>query len=136
MDDANAPGLVSLAYLGCCDRADAVYQNTRNFAWSEANPYFMRGKYAEGVGGPHTGPGTIWPLSIIFRVLTSTDPEEMKHCIEMLMRTTADTGFMHESIDPNDPKTFTRSWFAWCNSLFGEMIVTVAEQHPEVLAAV
>jgi uncharacterized protein len=136
MDDANAPGLVSLAYLGCCDLADPVYQNTRNFAWSEDNPYFMRGKYAEGVGGPHTGPGTIWPLSMIFRVLTSTDPAEMKRCIEMLMRTTADTGFMHESIDPNDPKVFTRSWFAWCNSLFGEMIVAVAEQHPEVLAAV
>jgi uncharacterized protein len=136
MDDANAPGLVSMAYLGCCKLDDPVYQNTRNFAYSEDNPYFMRGKYAEGVGGPHTGTGTVWPLSIIMRVLTSTDPAEMKNCVEMLMRTDAGTGFMHESLDPNNPKTFTRTWFAWCNSLFGEMIVTVAEKYPEVLAAI
>jgi meiotically up-regulated gene 157 (Mug157) protein len=135
MDDANAPGLLSMAYLGCCDRRDTVYQNTRNFALSDDNPYFLRGKYAEGVGGPHTGPGTIWPLSIIMRALTSTDAAEMKRCIEMLMRTNADIGFMHESLDPNNPKIFTRSWFAWCNSLFGELIVTMAEQHPEVLAS-
>lgn len=136
MDDANAPGLVSLAYLGCIDPKNAIYQNTRNFALSEDNPYYMRGKYAEGVGGPHTGPGTIWPLSIIMRALTSTDPVEIKNCIEMLMRTDAGTGFMHESLDPNNPQTFTRSWFAWCNSLFGEMVASMADQHPDVLSSI
>ncbi|HVJ07392.1 MAG TPA: glycoside hydrolase family 125 protein [Acidisarcina sp.] len=136
MDDANAPGLVSLAYLGCLDRKDSLYQNTRNFALSEDNPYYMRGKYAEGVGGPHTGPGTIWPLSIIMRALTSTDSAEIKNCIEMLMRTDAGTGFMHESLDPNNPGKFTRSWFAWCNSLFGEMIATMADQHPDLLSSI
>jgi meiotically up-regulated gene 157 (Mug157) protein len=39
------------------------------------------------------------------------------------MRTDAGTGFMHESFDVNDPMHFTRKWFAWQNTLFGELIV-------------
>jgi uncharacterized protein len=31
---------------------------------------------------------------------------------------------MHESFDPDHPDTFTRSWFAWANSLFAEFIMT------------
>lgn len=42
IDDANAPGLLSLAYLGCSDRADPVFLRTRQLAWSERNPYFAR----------------------------------------------------------------------------------------------
>jgi meiotically up-regulated gene 157 (Mug157) protein len=59
MDDANAPGLVTLAYLGICPVGDEVYQRTRAFALSDANPYFFRGTAAEGVGGPHIGLNSI-----------------------------------------------------------------------------
>jgi hypothetical protein len=52
----------------------------------------------------------------------------------MLMDTNAGTGFMHESFDANDPSIYTRPWFAWCNSLFGDLVVRVAAAHPEVLA--
>ena len=42
--------------------------------------------------------------------------------IDMLERTDAGTGFMHEGFHPDDPSQFTRPWFAWANSLFAETI--------------
>jgi meiotically up-regulated gene 157 (Mug157) protein len=51
----------------------------------------------------------------------------------MLLDTSAGTGFMHESFDANDPSKYTRAWFAWCNSLFGELVVRVAASHPAIL---
>jgi meiotically up-regulated gene 157 (Mug157) protein len=132
MDDANVPSLVSLPYLGCCELKDPTYQRTRAFALSEYNPYFTRG-VAEGIGSPHVGPGKIWPLSIIMRALTSRDSNEISHSLRMLLDTNAGTGFMHESFDANDPSKYTRAWFAWCNSIFGELVVRVAASHPKIL---
>ena len=40
---------------------------------------------------------------------------------------------MHESFDANDPARFTRPWFAWANSLFGELIMTLYRQRPHLL---
>jgi meiotically up-regulated gene 157 (Mug157) protein len=133
MDDANAPGLLSLAYLQCCDVSEPTYQRTRKFALSRDNPYFFRGKSAEGIGGPHIGLGQIWPMSIILRALTSTDDLEIATCLKWLRDTTAGTGFMHESFDQDDAKRFTRPWFAWANSLFGELIVKLAVGRPSLL---
>jgi meiotically up-regulated gene 157 (Mug157) protein len=132
MDDANAPGLLSLPYLGCCSIDDPVYRRTRQFALSEANPYFFRGTVAEGVGGPHVGLNMIWPMSIIMRALTSTDDGEIRQCLRWLRNTTAGTGFMHESFQKDDPKVFTRPWFAWANTLFGELTVRLASERPQV----
>jgi meiotically up-regulated gene 157 (Mug157) protein len=135
MDDANAPGLVTLAYLGICPVGDAVYQRTRAFALSEANPYFFRGTAAEGVGGPHIGLNSIWPMSIMYRAFTSTDDAEIRQCLRWLRDTTAGTGFMHESFNKDNPSKFTRSWFAWANTLFGELMLTLADQKPALLTA-
>lgn len=71
MDDANIPSLLSLPYLGYVDRNDPTYKNTRKFVLSEYNPYFFKGEAGEGIGGPHVGPGYIWPMSIIMRAYTS-----------------------------------------------------------------
>jgi meiotically up-regulated gene 157 (Mug157) protein len=30
---------------------------------------------------------------------------------------------MHETFHKDDPANFSRSWFAWANTLFGELIV-------------
>jgi uncharacterized protein len=132
MDDANAPGLLSLPYLGCCSIDDPLYHRTRQFVLSEANPYFFRGAAAEGVGGPHVGLNMIWPMSIIMRAFTSRDDAEIRQCLRWLRDTTAGTGFMHESFQKDDPKVFSRAWFAWANTLFGELTVRLASERPQV----
>jgi len=133
MDDANVPSLLSLPYLGCVERDDPAYRATRAFVLSEDNPYFFRGSAAEGIGGPHAGMDMIWPLGIIMRALTSDDEREIAFCLTTLKRTHAGTGFMHESFHKDDATRFTRAWFAWANTLFGELILTVHEQRPHLL---
>lgn len=123
MDDANVPSLLSLPYLGYCSADDPLYCATRAFILSDDNPYFFRGSLAEGVGSPHTERGYIWHIGITMQALTSTDPAEQNRLIDMLIATTAGTNFMHESFDPNQPENYSRSWFAWANSLFAEFIL-------------
>jgi meiotically up-regulated gene 157 (Mug157) protein len=133
MDDANVPSLLALPYLNCCKPDDALYLNTRKFVLSFSNPYFFSGKYAEGIGGPHVGMDMIWPMSIIIRALTSEDTAEIKACIYTLMHTHDKTGFIHESFNKNNPSEFSRSWFAWANTLFGELILKVYHTKPYLL---
>lgn len=127
MDDANVPSLLGLAYLGDVDIHNRIYQNTRRFVWSEGNPYFFKGKAGEGIGGPHVGYDMVWPMSIMMKALTSTNDKEIKTCIEMLMNTDAGKGFIHESFNKDNPRNYTRDWFAWQNTLFGELIITLIE---------
>lgn len=133
MDDANVPSLLSLPYLGYCPADDPVYKNTRRYVLSENNPYFFKGKAAEGIGSPHTLVDKIWPIAIIMRALTSTDDSEIKNCLEMLKSTHAGTGFMHESFNKDDSKDFTRKWFAWANTIFGELILKIAAERPHLV---
>jgi meiotically up-regulated gene 157 (Mug157) protein len=135
MDDANVPSLLGLPYLGCCDRNDPLYQRTRELVWSDRNPYFFSGKAAHGIGGPHEGLRMIWPMSIMMYAQTTDDTAQIRQCLAWLRDTDAGTGFMHETFDQDDPATFTRSWFAWANTLFGELIVDVQRKHPELLRA-
>lgn len=123
MDDANVPSLLSMAYLGDVEQDDPVYVNTRKFVLSSWNPYFFKGKAAEGIGGPHIGYDMIWPMSIMMRAFTSNDDEEIRQCLRTLISTDAGTGFIHESFHKDDPENFTRAWFAWQNTLFGELIL-------------
>jgi meiotically up-regulated gene 157 (Mug157) protein len=127
MDDANVPSLLAMPYLGTVAADDPVYLNTRRFVWSEANPWFFRGTAGEGIGGPHIGYNMAWPMSIMMRAFTSTDDAEIRQCLAMLLATDAETGFMHESFDVNDPYRFTRKWFAWQNTLFGELVLKLVE---------
>lgn len=128
MDDANVPSLLALPYLGCVEKNDPVYRNTRKLVWSEDNPYFFKGKAAEGIGGPHIGYDMIWPMSIIMRAMTGTDDQEIAWCVKTLRDADGDTGFMHESFHKDDPKNFTRKWFAWANTLFGELILKLVNE--------
>jgi hypothetical protein len=133
MDDANVPSLLSLPYLGAVSTADPVYINTRKLLLSEYNPFFFKGKAGEGIGGPHAGIDLIWPLSIIIRALTSTNDTEIKNCIAILQNSHAGTGFMHETFHKDDVKKFTRSWFAWANTIFGELLHKTFQQKPHLL---
>ena len=128
MDDANVPSLLAMPYLGDVDVNDPIYQNTRRFVWSKDNPYFFKGKDGEGIGGPHVGYDMAWPMSIMMKAFTSQDDAEIKQCIEMIMRTDADTGFIHETFNVNNSQKFSRPWFAWANTLFGELIVKLVDE--------
>jgi hypothetical protein len=132
MDDANIPSLLALPYLnGSIDKT--IYANTRKFVLSESNPFFFKGKVAEGVGGPHVGMNYIWPMSIIMRAMTSSNDAEIKQCIQWLKTTHAGTGFMHESFHKDDASKFTRKWFAWANTLFGELMLKLAKERPHLI---
>jgi hypothetical protein len=132
MDDANAPSLLSLPYLDSSPNA-ALYARTRNFVWSQQNPWFFRGSAGEGIGGPHIGRDSIWPMSQILYALTGDSAHEISHSIQLLKASAAATGFMHESYDRNDSANFTRAWFAWANTLFGELIARTAQYQPNLL---
>ncbi|HTI12729.1 MAG TPA: glycoside hydrolase family 125 protein [Puia sp.] len=146
MDDANIPSLLGLPYLQSAvfggdlsvlhsdKRGYAVYQNTRRMLLSDANPFFFKGKAGEGIGGPHVGVDMIWPLSIIMRGLTSRDPQEISLCLKMLQNSHAQTGFMHESFHKDDAAKFTRKWFAWANTLFGEFVLKTYRERPALLS--
>lgn len=124
MDDANVPSLLSLPYISQVRPDDPVYLNTRRFVWSEANPYFFRGTAGEGIGSPHTGLDYIWPMSHLMRGLTAIDEKEVAESLATLEATHAGTYLMHESFHKDDPKRFTREWFAWANALYVELILS------------
>lgn len=134
MDDANVPSLLAVPYLGYCSYKDAIYQNTRKMIWSDNNPYFFKGKDGEGVGGPHVGLNYVWPMSIIMKALTTDNAGEIRTCLKQLRDTDGGTGFMHESFNADNASDFTRSWFAWVNTLFGELILKTIKEYPDLLS--
>lgn len=122
MDDANSPSLLAIPYLGYRPIDDEIYQNTRRFILSKENPYYYEGAAAKGIGSPHTPDRYIWHISLIMQALTTQEEAERQRCLEMLAGTHAGTNFMHEGFDVDNPAHFTRSWFAWANSLFAYLM--------------
>ena len=110
--------------MSCKARQNELFSN---------NPFYFKGTAAEGVGGPHVGQDMIWPMAITIQGLTSISDDEIKKCITMLKNTHGGKGFMHESFHKDDPKNFTRSWFAWANTLFGEFLWKVYNEKPHLL---
>ncbi|GAA5784321.1 glycoside hydrolase family 125 protein [Chitiniphilus shinanonensis] len=135
MDDGNVPSLLSLPYLGYVAADDPVYRATRALALSHDNPWYFsdEARGLAGIGSPHTLAPMVWPMSLIMRALTSTDDAEIADCLRMLQASDAGTGLMHESFDVHDPARFTRAWFAWANTLFGELVVRLAGERPHLL---
>ncbi|WP_448664931.1 glycoside hydrolase family 125 protein [Sphingomonas sp. CJ20] len=134
LDDANVPSLCGLALLGAADRNDPLFRRSAALAWSPRNPYFFEGSVAKGIGGPHVGMDMIWPMSIIVHARNSDDDAVIRQCLRWLKASHGGTGFMHESFHKDDPTRFTRSWFAWANGLFGELILDIATRKPALLA--
>lgn len=122
MDDANLPSLIALPEIGWCSSFDPTYVNTRNFALSTANPWFFRGRYAQGLGSPHTPYGYVWPLGIIARALTATSSSEVEESISTLAETDSADGLIHESFYPEGYWRFTRAEFGWANALYAELL--------------
>jgi hypothetical protein len=134
IDDGNVPSLLSLPYLGAVKVDNSAYQSTRRLVLSDANPYYCQGRAASGPGGPHAGRGMIWPLGLIIQGLTATNDREISQCLVTLQKTHAGTGFMHEAFNQDDPTQFTRPWFAWANTIFGEFVLKTFRQKPELLS--
>ena len=127
MDDANIPSLLSLPYIADVPLTDSIYQNTRRYVLSHDNPYYFSGKAGQGIGGPHVGKDFVWPMSTIMQAMTSNDEQEIKACLQLLLHTDAGTGFMHEAYHKDDANNYTRTWFAWANTLFGELILKIID---------
>jgi hypothetical protein len=133
MDDANLPSLLALPLLGFVGREERTYQNTRKMILSkEGNPYYLTGRYLNGIGGPHIGLQNAWPMSLLVQAMTSDDEVE----IEKLLRNIKDAshlGLIHESVNVDRLRDYTRSWFAWANSVFAQTILDIAERKPHML---
>ena len=122
MDDANIPNLTTLPYIDWSSAFDPTYLNTRRFALSMDNPYYFTGKYATGLGSPHTPYGWVWPLGIIGRALTATSSNEVAESITTLAETDSESGMIHESFYPDGYWRFTRPEFGWANALYAELL--------------
>lgn len=136
MDDANIPSLLSIPDLGYTPSSDEIYQNTRKMILSkQGNPYYLKGFHFEGIGGPHIGIKNAWPMSLLMRIRTSDDENEIVNSLHMVMNNTAGSGLMHESVNVNSKNgaAYTRSWFAWCNSELGKTILHLAEKKPHLI---
>lgn len=132
-DDANIPSLLSLPYLGYVNNNDSTYTATRSYLLSPKNPYFYEGTEGSGIGSPHTPKNYIWPMAVSLQAITSVDDDEIKKCLHTLKNSAMKTGLMHESFDKDDATHFTRKWFAWANSLFGELILKLAKEKPNLI---
>ena len=124
MDDANSPSLLSIPYFGYLPNDDAVYQNTRRFVLSERNPYYFVGKYARGIGSPHTPHGNVWPLSLVMQALTSRDPAEVERVLGYIAASDVGDHRLHESFNADWPESYTRDDFAWPNALYAKLVLT------------
>lgn len=123
MDDANVPSLLSIPYFKYADIEDEIYQNTRRYCLSYDNDYYFEGEVLKGIGSPHTPSGYVWHIGVSLQALTTNDEQERKELINMILNTDANTLYTHEGVYKDDDKIFTRSWFAWSNSLFAYLIL-------------
>jgi meiotically up-regulated gene 157 (Mug157) protein len=122
-DDANIPSLLSLPYLGVCSELDPIYLNTREFILSSSNPYFYSGQVLTGLGSQHTPENQVWPLGIAMQGITSTSEREIEECLKLLELSHAGTNQMHESVEMDDPRIFTREWFSWADMTFYHLLL-------------
>jgi meiotically up-regulated gene 157 (Mug157) protein len=122
MDDANVPSLLSIPYFGYLSNDDSIYRATRKFILSDRNPYYYVGRYASGVGSPHTPKGYVWPLSLIVQALTARDNGEVDRLMGYIAASDIGDHRLHESFNADWPESFTRDDFAWPNALYAKLI--------------
>jgi meiotically up-regulated gene 157 (Mug157) protein len=132
MDDANIPNLTAMPFYAWCASGDSVYQDTRRFTLGFDDPYYYGGKFATGLGSPHTPKGWVWPLGIIGAALTTTNRQEIIGAIDMLDKSDTLNGLMHESVNPNDPSQYTRPEFGWANAFWADLLFRAVAGYPAI----
>jgi meiotically up-regulated gene 157 (Mug157) protein len=133
MDDCCELSLSGMAFLDCVPANDPLWRRTEAAAWSERNPWFVRGRAGEGLGGPHAGFDLVWPMATLVRAFSTQDDRRILACLKSVRDTDAGTGFIHETYHKDDATRFTRPWFAWANGLLGELLVHLATTKPHIL---
>ena len=131
MDDANIPNLTGVPAMDWSSEYDPTYLNTRAWTLSKRNPWYFSGRYAQGLGSPHTPYGFVWPLGIIARALTSTSKAEIQASITTLAETDSEAGMIHESFYPDGYWRFTRQEFGWANALYADLLFRTAGGFPK-----
>lgn len=126
MDDANIPSLLSLPYLGFCDKDDEIYLKTRRFVLSEKNPWFFSGEQVSHIGSPHTGAKRVWPLAMAMEIITSQNVEIDK--LKVLAEIANKSDGLHESVATDNLNDFTREWFSWAEMTYVDAVMTAAEK--------
>lgn len=71
-------------------------------------------------------------MSLLIQAQTSQDDQEIKRCIDMVLQS-AKLGLVHESVNVNRSKMYTRSWFAWANGVFASTILDLAKRKPHII---
>ena len=59
-------------------------------------------------------------MAIIMQAITSTDARNQSVGLH---------AGAHESFNVDNPDSFTRTWFAWANSLFAELVLKALGMH-------
>ena len=126
LDDANVPSLLSLPYIGFCDAADPIYRATRAWVLGPDNPCWSGAAPIRGIGSTHTRRGWVWPLALAIEGLTAESLAEREDELVRLEATLTRDGLFHESVDPVDPRRFTRRWFSWADMLYVELVLATA----------
>lgn len=96
------------------------------------NPYYLEGKAFHGVGGPHIGVEYAWPMSLLLQTMTSDNDTEIAECLRYVVDSSR-LGLVHESINVNQIMDYTRSWFAWANSVYAQTILDLAKRKPHLI---
>jgi meiotically up-regulated gene 157 (Mug157) protein len=71
-------------------------------------------------------------MSLLVQAMTSDSDDEITRCIN-LVRDSSLLGLIHESVDVNNIRSYTRPWFAWANSVFAQAILKVATERPHLI---
>lgn len=133
-DDAKIPNLLGLPLTGFVDMQDQTYLNTRRMVLNKTgNKYYYEGRQSSGVGSSTTGPDRPWPSSSLVAIQTSANPEEVSSLLTSVGNATAGLGLLHESVDMNNARDYTRPWFPIANSLFGDTILDILDRFPGLL---
>ncbi|KAJ7636299.1 Six-hairpin glycosidase-like protein [Roridomyces roridus] len=133
MDDANVPSLLALPYLGFLKKTHPAYIKTRKLLLSKQNPYYAAGQNFSGIGGPHVDVWHPWPMSLISAIYGTDDDTEITTMLYSIAKNTVGLGLIHESQSIYDATSYTRSWFAWANSYFAEMLLDLAQRKPGLI---
>jgi len=133
MDDANLPSLLALPLLGFTDTNNKIYKNTRKMILEKhGNPYYLTGSDFAGIGGPHVGVRNAWPMAVLVQAMSSDDDDEIMKCLAAVKKVSP-LGLIHESVNVQSGKSYTRSWFAWANSVFAQTVLDLAQRKPHLL---